>query len=176
MVLENLVLVVENFTDSAFCKKYIDYLEDKKETFTQPDRLFEQRALTDSAGFAVCDLMSEAIGLYQKKCSVFNFNETPVTLEFPVIKKYSVNANHRFDEHIDVGDLTSSSRFLAVLFYLNTVETGGETVFTQLGKTIKPKQGSVLIFPPYWMFKHCGNPPVSNDKYIITSYFRYGEN
>jgi len=175
MILKNLVMEFENFTDSNFCQKYINLLESQKETYSKPDRLFEQRVLKDSTGFDVCDHMSTAIGLYQQNCPVFNFNETPVTLDFPVIKKYSVNGNHRFDDHVDVGDLTSSSRFLAVLFYLNTVEEGGETVFPQIDRTIKPKQGTVLVFPPYWMFKHRGNPPVNKDKYIITSYFRYGE-
>ena len=87
------------------------------------------------------------------------------------IKKYEIGGNDRFETHVDVTDSTSCFRFLSFLWYLNDVEIGGETVFTEL--KIKPKKGNLLIFPPLWMFPHKGNPPVSGPKYIMSTYLHY---
>jgi hypothetical protein len=57
------------------------------------------------------------------------------------------------------------------MWYLNDVEEGGETVFE--GFIIKPKIGSMLVFPPLWLFPHRGNPPISNTKYILSTYLHY---
>lgn len=86
------------------------------------------------------------------------------------IKKYEPDED-RFDTHVDVQDYSSARRFLAYLWYLNDVPKGGETVFDEL--TIKPKQGTLLMFPPLWMFPHKGNSPIETPKYILTTYLHY---
>ena len=43
----------------------------------------------------------------------------------------------------------------------------------KLNWTVQPKRGSILIFPPTWMYRHAGLPPVSNDKYILGTYLHY---
>jgi len=30
-----------------------------------------------------------------------------------------------------------------------------------------------VVFPPYWMFQHAGLAPVSNDKYILSTYLLF---
>jgi hypothetical protein len=87
------------------------------------------------------------------------------------IKKYRNNGEDLFDTHVDVKDHESSRRFLSFMFYLNDVSEGGETIFT--GLAMKPKLGSLLVFPPLWMYPHKGCSPVSNEKYIMTTYFHY---
>ena len=57
----------------------------------------------------------------------------------------------------------------AALLYLNDDFEGGETVFYP-DVSIKPKKGSVLLFPPYWMFPHRGNPVIKGKKYIMSTY------
>jgi hypothetical protein len=49
------------------------------------------------------------------------------------------------------------------------VNIGGETEITGYIK-IKPKTGSLLLFPATWTYPHCGKMPISNDKYIITGW------
>lgn len=61
------------------------------------------------------------------------------------------------------------NRILTYLFYLNDVEEGGETILCNEIK-IKPKAGSLLIFPACWTYPHEGCVPLSNDKYIITGW------
>lgn len=90
------------------------------------------------------------------------------------IKKYNNDGNDRFDEHIDAEDLNSCKRFLVMFWYLNDVEEGGETVFTDpINVGVKPRAGRVLLFPPMWMYPHAGLAPKSNPKYIIGSYLHY---
>ncbi len=89
------------------------------------------------------------------------------------MKKYSVDTEDRFDIHIDVGDHATARRFLVMFFYLNDVNEGGETTFPALDLKVKPKQGSVLCFPPVWMYPHLGEQPISNDKYIVGTYLHY---
>ena len=89
------------------------------------------------------------------------------------IKKYEVGGVDRFDEHVDVIDHKSAKRCLAMLFYLNDVEEGGKTIFPYHHKEFTPVKGSVIIFPPTWEYPHLGEPPVSNPKYIMSSYLHY---
>lgn len=61
-------------------------------------------------------------------------------------------------------------RTLLFMFYLNDVEEGGSTDFYYQQRSIKPKQGRMVIAPGYFTHTHRGSTPVSNDKYILTSW------
>ncbi len=61
-------------------------------------------------------------------------------------------------------------RVLLFMFYLNDVEEGGETEFYYQKRKIAPKKGTMVIAPGYFTHTHRGNKPVSNDKYILTSW------
>ncbi|WP_419147301.1 2OG-Fe(II) oxygenase [Pseudoalteromonas 'SMAR'] len=61
-------------------------------------------------------------------------------------------------------------RVLLFMFYLNDVEEGGETEFYYQNRKIAPKRGSMVIAPGYFTHTHRGNMPISNDKYILTSW------
>jgi len=87
------------------------------------------------------------------------------------IKRYNTGGEERFDTHVDVSDYSSARRFLSFMFYLNDVSEGGETVF--MDRKITPKKGSLLVFPPLWMYPHRGEPPLSNPKYIMSTYLHY---
>ena len=87
------------------------------------------------------------------------------------IKKYCVGNDDRFDTHVDVTDYESARRYLSFFWYLNTIDEGGETEFDEL--TITPKMGSMVVFPPLWMFPHRGNKPISGDKYLLSTYLHY---
>lgn len=69
------------------------------------------------------------------------------------------------------GDFSmSSNRTLVFMWYLNDVDSGGETNFLHFNKYVKPKAGTLVLFPPYWTHQHQAMPPLSNDKYIITNW------
>ncbi len=54
--------------------------------------------------------------------------------------------------------------------YLNDVEEGGETEFLHFSKRVKPKKGRIVIWPAAFPYVHRGNPPLSGEKYILTSW------
>ena len=89
------------------------------------------------------------------------------------IKKYAVGGQDRFDEHVDVVNHQSSRRCLAMLFYLNDIDSGGKTVFPYQNKEFTPKRGNVIIFPPTWEYPHLGEPPIGSPKYIMSTYLHY---
>jgi len=96
---------------------------------------------------------------------------TQRTSEF-IIKRYRPGGAERFQPHFDsLGEV--SNRYLVFLWYLNDVAEGGETAFVDLGVEVTPRAGRLLMFPPYWMFQHAGRAPVSNDKYILSTYFLF---
>ena len=85
------------------------------------------------------------------------------------IKRYNGGSEDRYDDHIDVEGPDSATRYLSFLFYLNDDFTGGETEFTE-GGIVTPRRGSVLVFPPYWMFPHAGRRVITGTKYIMSTY------
>jgi hypothetical protein len=64
----------------------------------------------------------------------------------------------------------TSHRILVFTLYLNDLENGGETEFLYLKRRIKPKTGRLVIWPAGFTHVHRGNPPLSNDKYILTGW------
>tara|TARA_B100000073_G_scaffold246350_1_gene206808 strand:- start:421 stop:987 length:567 start_codon:yes stop_codon:yes gene_type:complete len=98
-----------------------------------------------------------------------NFNTRNFSFEGSNIKKYVGGSNDVYKRHADVAGLACSRRFVAMLFYLNDDFEGGETIFYP-DHVIKPKKGSVLVFPPFWCFPHEGTPVIKGNKYIMSDY------
>jgi prolyl 4-hydroxylase len=88
------------------------------------------------------------------------------------IQHYRKNAGH-FRWHFDALGPGGWERQLAVIIYLNSVESGGETCFHRQDLKIKPVAGHALFFPTFWTHMHCGEIPRSGDKYIISSFIRF---
>ena len=57
-------------------------------------------------------------------------------------------------------------RTITFIWYLNTIEEGGETGFHF--KKVKPEEGKFVFFPATWDYPHCGFP--AENKYIITGW------
>jgi len=76
--------------------------------------------------------------------------------------------------HIEQGQSTETKkRVLVYSIYLNTVEEGGETEFLYQSQRVKPVKGRIVIWPAGFPYVHRGNPPLSGEKYIVTSWISY---
>lgn len=64
-------------------------------------------------------------------------------------------------------------RVLLFMFYLNTVPEGGETEFYYQQRLLKPIEGRMVIAPAGFTHTHKGHVPLSNDKYIATSWILF---
>ncbi|NOY65875.1 MAG: 2OG-Fe(II) oxygenase [Gammaproteobacteria bacterium] len=73
--------------------------------------------------------------------------------------------------HIDGGSHEFSQRQLVAVWYLNDVEgPGGKTEFSFQDVQIKPEQGKLLLFPPFWTHEHRGETLEKGVKYIATTW------
>lgn len=102
-------------------------------------------------------------------------------MELPNLLSYDPEQeNDSFHPHIDAWEQGTSSRGLSIIFYLNDVEEGGETVFhTAQGPggepfKIKPKRRRVVIFPSSFPYVHEGTKPISGKKHIVVSWLHFG--
>ena len=73
--------------------------------------------------------------------------------------------------HLEHGKgFMNEPRAFVFTVYLNDVEEGGETEFLHFSKRVKPKTGRIVIWPAAFPYVHRGNPPLSGEKYILTSW------
>jgi Rps23 Pro-64 3,4-dihydroxylase Tpa1-like proline 4-hydroxylase len=73
--------------------------------------------------------------------------------------------------HIDGGSHEFSQRQLVALWYLNDVPgPGGETEFLFQDIKIKPEQGKLILFPPFWTHEHRAVTLEEGIKYIATTW------
>lgn len=86
------------------------------------------------------------------------------------IKRYKKN-EQEFRLHADCSTFINSSRFLAVLIYLNDNDAGTE--FPCQNLYIEAKKGRIVMFPPAWPWPHRGHRPREFDKYIVSTYLCY---
>lgn len=181
--LNDLIHVYDDVLQPQVCQFLIDLFEnntekhervdnDKKPSFTQFN-LTGNCKMNDEVN-KIHNLLISKVFEYKKKYYEFVDERCfPKEHNFEQfrIKRYNNNGEDLFDTHVDVQDYSTARRFLSFMWYLNDVDQGGETIFE--GLAIKPKTGSMLVFPPLWMFPHRGNPPVSNAKYLLSTYLHY---
>ncbi|MBK5968132.1 MULTISPECIES: 2OG-Fe(II) oxygenase family protein [Thiorhodovibrio] len=73
--------------------------------------------------------------------------------------------------HIDGGSHEFSQRQLVALWYLNDVPgPGGETQFLYQDISVRPEQGKLVLFPPFWTHEHRAARIDSGVKYIATTW------
>ena len=175
--------VYEDALEPNICQFLIDFFEanvDKHErydnegkpNFTQIN-LTENHTIDEQINSVHNYLIEKTIeyrDIYYKFIDARVFPEEHAFEQFR-IKKYNSDGIDQFDTHVDVINHQSAKRYLSFTWYLNDVFDGGSTIFKDL--KIVPKTGNLLVFPPVWMFPHKGEPPVSNPKYILTTYLHY---
>lgn len=181
--LNDLIQIYDNSIEDYVCDYLIDFfeksfeLQEKIENQRLPN--FTQINLTENS--KVSDEINNIHNYFIQKTFEYRnlyyefvdervFPDSHAFEQFR-IKRYIPNSNEAFDTHVDVSDYENSRRFLSFIWYLNDVDTGGETQFRDL--IIKPKKGKLVVFPPLWMFPHKGTEPISNQKYIVSTYLHY---
>jgi hypothetical protein len=123
---------------------------------------------------------------------VFSFNElfwgkyyTIYEQEYSALKDSGRHTNYTFKVqktkigggyhvwHYESGSREHSNRLLTWILYLNDVHEGGETEFLYQHMRVKPEQGTLVIWPAAFTHTHRGNPPLSNEKYIVTGWTEF---
>jgi len=181
--LQDFIHIYENALEPDICNFLIslfDQVPDKQErhdnegkpNFTQFN-FTENRELTPEVSQVHNHIIKK---IFEYRDKYYEFVDKRVfpeehALEQFRIKKYEPNGIDQFDTHVDVVDYGTARRFLSFMWYLNDVESGGQTIFKDV--QIQPKQGTLIMFPPLWMFPHKGESPISGPKYIMSAYLHY---
>lgn len=193
-VIEDFVGVFDGVFTDHFCNRAIDFFEQvntANKTFSRQDlkdglamqksdQTYFMQEQEDDPAYLVArgDLINDlqeglkiCHGLYTDVYDALKFPNTEKHLPIAWrIQKTSPGQGYHVWHH-ETGNRVLSHRVLAVIVYLNDVEDGGETEFLYQSKRVEAKKGRVLIWPGAFTHTHRGNPPLSNDKYIITTWF-----
>lgn len=89
------------------------------------------------------------------------------------IQKYQQNDGY-YREHVDsfpTNNLDTAVRVLAAVVYLNDVKYGGQTNFPLHGACVEPAVGRIILFPATFTHPHEACTPLSDDKWVITTFF-----
>ena len=110
---------------------------------------------------------SNMLSKYSKSYSkTFNIYENIIDVENHNLIRYE--AGQKYDAHYD--GATHSRRALSAIFYINDDYIGGEIEFINFDITIKPKAGSLVLFPSNYAYKHKAYPVLSGTKYAIVTW------
>jgi hypothetical protein len=181
--LNDFIHVYDDAIETNVCQYLVSFFEnspelqekienERKPNFTQIN-LTENCKITEDLNTIHNYFIHKTFEYKNKYYEFTNKNVFPESHAFEQfrIKRYLPDSNEAFDTHVDVSDHETSRRFLSFMWYLNDVEVGGETQFKDL--IITPKMGKLVVFPPLWLFPHKGLEPISNPKYIISTYLHY---
>ncbi len=73
--------------------------------------------------------------------------------------------------HVDGGPGEFARRQLVAIWYLNDCPgPGGETEFYFQDVSVRPEEGVLILFPPFWTHLHRGRTLESGNKYIATTW------
>ena len=187
--LSELIAVYDNFVPPEDCNTFIQWFEDHPEL----------QEYGKAYGGEVDDQRNEVVLHRKKDLQIYPHPEDPIShlmskyilgvwdaysKMYPVptgqplcARDYSIRVYKQndgwFKEHVDQSAGPNVTRIFGIVLFLNDVEEGGETNFTDLNICVKAKRGRIVIFPCNYLFKHEGCMPVSGDKYAITSFINF---
>jgi predicted 2-oxoglutarate/Fe(II)-dependent dioxygenase YbiX len=109
------------------------------------------------------DILSKSLTNYK---SMFQIEQPLFYTEDNNLLQYT--ETQKFNSHYD-GD-SSSKRMISPILYLNDDYIGGEIEFVNFGIKIKPKPGSLIVFPSNYAYRHIAHPVTSGTKYAIVTW------
>lgn len=149
---------------------YIDVRKDSNredESINLTSYYFKMRLVYDDFMASYLNTTDSCIKDYLEKYQVLKSQK--LSMKDVKIQKTSIGGGfHTW--HYEANPLEYTDRVLVTQLYLNDDFEGGETEFLYLNKRIKPNKGSVIIYPAGFTHTHRGNPPLTNEKYIITGW------
>ena len=190
--IENFVGVFENAFSKEYCDEVIEYFEQATaagfvQNRQQQNADTSKRSINDSQFYAHSEFSIKYTAELATKFSSIFWNE----LYSEYVKKFDIMqdfASHKIYSykvqktevgqgyhvwHTENMNKDTSERILTWILYLNDVEEGGETEFLYYPKRIKPKTGTLILWPAGFTHTHRGNPPISNTKYIVTGWVEF---
>lgn len=190
--LDNYILEIENFFTKEECKEYIDMFNFVHECGFTGDRYYAPKHVTSDTSLSMYELKDLTYKMnplsYVSNTFVQKFWEhayKPYAKEFSVlgnaqqhnittfkIQKTAIGEGYH-SWHFETDTHLNSDRLITFIVYLNDVSIGGETEFLYYPKRCNAVEGKLVMFPGSFTHTHRGNPPISNEKYILTGWLFY---
>jgi len=197
MTLSDFVLVKDNVFTNEFCDELVEFFENNPEyqhigesmggldttiKDTTDLNLFYRPELMEKYGNFILSKFNEVVeelldrlpfqNVFPAIPRVFNDDTQYTTCQ---IQKYNKGTGHYNAYHYETDSYGTTPRLFVFILYLNDVAEGGETELLYEQTFTKPKKGRVLVHPACYPFVHRGLTPISDDKYIVTTWLAYSE-
>lgn len=187
---ENFIRVYDNAVTPEFCTGVIRYfewcLQNNRYWNRQEDSLLKKDQSSSLAPLTTNEIIfsNENLGgfLQEFNNSFWDQCYKNYMKEFDVLKTFDRHTIHSYKLqktlpgggyhvwHCENGTRGFMSRIGVYLLYLNDVIEGGETEFLYQNTRVKPKQGTLVIWPAGYTHPHRGNPPLIGAKYVMTGW------
>ncbi|MEM7780846.1 MAG: 2OG-Fe(II) oxygenase [Pseudomonadota bacterium] len=181
------LFLIPNFVTVEECNRLIEVIE----THIDPSPLFADRksegVRTSSTHFFAEDAIEpaalgrkidEALGISRAHAETIQGQRYRPGEEYRHHKDYLLE--HR--PHWQKERLRGGQRSWTAMVYLNAVEAGGETDFSELGLTVTPEPGTLVTWNnmdrrgrPNRDTRHAALPVQAGSKYVITQWYRLEE-
>lgn len=184
---DQFTVVYDEAFDTDFCNNVIERFEKANELGFAYSRQKSENAKKhekkDLQVFSVDELYLDMFGdlnkhftkvfwetYYEDYNSRFSLDHhDPHQIYYNKIQKTSPSGGYHV-WHCEDSARTAQGRILSYILYLNDVDEGGETEFLYQGIRVPAKAGRLAIFPAGFTHTHRGNPPLNEDKYILTGW------
>lgn len=110
-----------------------------------------------------CLAVESAATWYQKEYAI---SERLEHCEGNCLLRYQ--SGEEYTAHYD--GATAHGRCVSVILYLNDDYEGGELEFVNFGLKIKPRAGSLYLFPSTFAYRHVAHPVTGGTKYAIVTW------
>ena len=187
---DDFIGIFDNVFTYELCDKYIRYFENLlKSNFVQqrkfPSHLIADKNLDLISSNYFLESNIQYVGIdflslfwehcyphYIKKFSIIQDMGKHNIFDIKIQKTLPGEGYHLW--HAESMQLIDRNRIMGFMLYLNDVIDGGETEFLYQKIRFKPKKDRLLIWPAGYTHVHRGNPPLTNEKYVITGWIEYG--
>jgi hypothetical protein len=109
------------------------------------------------------DIVFTGLKSYKEMFSIVEDVYNPENFQ---LLKYEVG--QYFHSHYD--SYPAVNRSISVLIYLNDDYEGGEIEFVNFDIKIKPKAGTLIMFPSNYPYRHIAHPVISGTKYAVSTF------
>lgn len=192
-MIEDFILVKDNVFPKEYCNAAIEYFLDMEKAGFAANRVQlrgekpheindtnvalhgEDSVKIDGTqglnSFFLEKFWTEVYPEYVQKYSIIdNFDEHKIYC-IKLQRTRIGEAYHKWHCETETRDM--SNRFMTFICYLNDIQEGGETEFLYYPKRIKAEMGKIILFPGHFTHTHRGNPPLTNEKYILTGWVEF---
>ena len=183
-MLNDFIMVIDDLISKEDCEQYIEWIEhyiSHSVMLKESDKLHDRDHFTmnfnnhhnydllsgDNLSLKFLPSISASINDYLNQFSVLGRER--LLIYDTKVKKIPIGGGFH-NWHYENSGLHTSHRRLVIQLYLNTIDEGGETEFLYINKRIKAQQGRLIIFPAAFTHTHRGNPPIGQDKYIVSTW------